>query len=161
MGKKDKKKKRIKSVREQKQIDPFRFFDKDYKLPQDITALSASDVRKCHSYWGEQYVFCQSRVAYYEAQVKLLEPSKRYAFNKRYIRYKTRNRDTNEIARIKAEMHKSVTVIQEQINSHRVQLTMWVSLTESCRVYQQICSRDQSYREKDLEYYNRRGGRGR
>ena len=156
-----KKKRRIKNVSDQKIIDPFRFFDVDYKLPQDITALSASEVRKCHSYWGEQYVFCQSRVAYYEANIKLLEPSKKRAFNIRYIRYKIRNRNTNEVAKMRAEMHKSVVEIQDKIDNHQVQLTMWVSLTESCRVYQQICSRDQSYREKDLDYYNRRGGRGR
>lgn len=142
-------------------IDPFRYFDEEYKLPADITSLPPNMLRERHAYWGEQYVFCQGRVAYYEARVKLLEPSRKLAFNNRYIRAKTRDRLTNDIARMKAEGHKSVVEIQEQIDHIEINLIAWRSLTESCRTFMQLCSRDQSYREKEMDHYYKRGGQGR
>jgi len=145
----------------QKLIDPFRFFSEEYKLPDNITSLSANGLRERHSYWGEQYVFCQGRVAYYEAKTRLLEPQRKRAFNFRYIRYKTRDRLTNELSKMKAEIHKSVVVLQEEIDDMEVAMIMWKSLTESCRMFTQICSRDQSYREKEADHYYNRGGQGR
>ena len=140
--------------------NPKRYFDKkEFWIPEDISGVSSTRLRGMHSYWGENYVFCMSRVSIIEAKLKELRQRRRVIFNNKFILYKER-RLANQYAWIQAENHTKVIKFDDKINVLEIQLEIWRSLMDSCKTYKEICSRDQSFREKELDHYFKRGGQG-
>ncbi len=51
-------------------IDVYKYFDdKKFRLPEDITDLPPDDLRACHKYWGENYVFCMNKLSFMQAKI--------------------------------------------------------------------------------------------
>ncbi len=142
-------------------IDVFTYFDdKRFHLPDDITDLPPDDLRACHKYWGENYVFCMNKLSFMQAKIKNLEHLRSKRYRKKFIEFKER-RLANDLARAKAEDSNSVQKYDERLRIYRTHESLWINLMQSCDTFKAICSRDQSYREKELDHYNRRGGQGR
>lgn len=148
--------KRIK--RKKSLADPWRYFDKRYKIPINISKVSSTMIRRLHSYWSAQYVYAQSMVADREANVRQIKSDRKRLFNDKYIERK-RIRETNELARIRAENNSEVLELDKQIDILEIQLTVWNSLTESCRTFMYLCSRDQSWRQVEMDSYMNRGNK--
>lgn len=142
-------------------IDVYEYFDDErFRLPEDITELTANDLRACHKYWGENYVYCMNKVGFIQASIKDVEAKRIKRYRNRFIFYKQR-RLANDLAKAMAEDTKSVQKYDEKLRIYRLHESRWVTLMQSCDTFKAICSRDQSYREKELDHYNRRGGQGR
>ena len=142
------------------EIDPFRFFNEEFKLPEDITSLTPEQLRACHSYWGEQYVYSQSRVSFFETRLTNINRKRRLRSNQLFVKLKETRRLANDLVRAKVEIDKKIIKLDDRIEKIESLLTIWRVLMETCRTYMQICSRDQSYREKEVDYYYKRGGKG-
>ena len=141
-------------------IDVYEYFDDEkFRLPADITELSPNDLRACHAYWGENYVYCMNKVGFIQASIKDVEAKRSKRYRNRFIFYKQR-RLANDFAKAMAEETKSVQKYDERLRIYRLHESRWVTLMQSCDTFKAICSRDQSYREKELDHYNRRGGQG-
>ena len=149
-----------KPKRKKTRANPFLKFDKNYRIPAQISKISPEQVRNFHSYWGSQYVYAQSVMAEYEARLKLLQGQRRVVYNRAFNAYKLRRSYANELAKTRAESDKVVVNLDESIYTVEMELITWRSLTESCRTFMSICSREQSYREKEREYFYNKGGRG-
>ncbi len=142
-------------------IDVYKYFDdENFRLPPDITELSPNELRACHAYWGSNYVFCMNKVGFIQARIKDTESRRNKRYRNRFIYYKQR-RLANDLAKAMAEETKSVQKYDESLRIYRLHESRWITLMQSCDTFKAICSRDQSYREKELDHYNKRGGQGR
>lgn len=138
----------------------FDYFDKEYKIPSNIGKLTPLRIRNLHAYWGNQYVHCQNMVSNYEANLKQVQLDRKRIFNRRYILAKSSARVSNDLARMKAENNKRVMEIDDKITELEISYILWTSLTESCRTFMQVCSRDQSWRQVEFDSYKNRLGQG-
>lgn len=153
-----KRKRRKKKVSlEDNLADVFRYFDRKYKIPNDISRLSPNELRKLHSYWGQSYVYAQSMTANYEARLKSLQTERRQAYNENYIKYR-RIKLTTDLSKSRSEVN--VIKLDNEIDILDIQLVIWRSLTLSCETYMRICSRDQSWRQVEKEMFDNRLGQG-
>ena len=142
-------------------INVYTYFDDEkFRLPEDITELPPDDLRACHKYWGENYVFCMNRVSFIQGKIKSTEYLRNKRYRKKFIEFKER-RLANDLARAKAEDSKSVQKYDDRLIVYRLHESRWINLMQSCDTLKAVCSRDQSYREKELDHYNKRGGQGR
>ena len=137
----------------------FEFFDSEYRIPNDITKITPKQVRNLHSYWGNQYVYCQNIANIYESELKQKKLSRKKIYNRRFILTK-KYRVANDLARSKAENNRKIIKLDEDITEIEVNLHLWFGLIETCKTYMNICSREQSWRQVEYDSYKKRLGQG-
>lgn len=156
---KNKKKQRVHPLNEQLLTHAKEVFnDKEGKIPDDITRMSAESLRVAHSYWTSNYVYCSGQLSIVQRDIKVLEREREVRFKMKYIELKPRY--TNEEARYRAELSKRVRRLDDAILDLQTQEDVWQTLTNQCEDLKKLCSRDQSYREVELQSYFGKGGRG-
>lgn len=142
-------------------IKVYEYFDEEkYWVPENITAVAPEDLREMHSYWSNNYIFCLGNKSDVETNLVVAKRFRKGKFTEKYLKYRVKRRQPEAIARAQAELSKKVVKYDDEIMALTVQISVWESLTNSCETFMRLCSRDQSYREKELENYGGRGGQG-
>ena len=144
-----------------KKLNIWDVFDKQYKIPVDISDMAPNDLRNSHSYWASQWVFCNTRLSVATAELKELQRKHEIVYSRLYLKYKAQYRVSNEEAKIKASVNKVTLKYSNRIAKKEISIELWKHLTQSAEIFQKICSRDQSFREKEVTWSYNKEGRGR
>ena len=136
------------------------FNDPVGEIPEDITLLTPDDLRNAHAYWTASHNYSSSRLADVQAKLKEIKRKREVTFKLRYLKNKNTTM-TNEEARYNAEMSKKVRKIDDKIAELEGMEIRWENLLTQCEQLKFLCSRDQSFRETEIQTYYGRGGQGR
>ena len=137
-------------------VDALEYYDEDRGfIPDDITLMTAEDLRNAHSYWVSCHNHASGRLAAIKSRLKELKRLREIKYKQLYIMYKDK-KQTNDMARYRAEMKPSVRELDDKINILEIHMEQWNSLVTQCESKKTLCSRDQSWRQEEFSaYYNR------
>ena len=144
-------------------FDAVELFDEEIGvIPEDVTEMSDEELRAAHSYWVGSLNFSSNNLAKIRRRVKELKRVRDVRFKVLFLQFKQNQRQSNEVARYRAELESVVQDADNFINRLELEEIRWEALVEQCDKFRSLLSREQSWREKDRDmYYHGRGGQGR
>ena len=127
-------------------------------IPEDITMMTPDRLRNAHRYWTNCHNHASSNLTRIIAAIRKTKRIRDITYKEFFVDNKNK-RMNNDLARYNAELHEDIVKLDNELVALDIQHIKWLNLTNQCESLKVLCSRDQSYREKEIESYHGKGSR--